>query len=111
MLLGWWLVVNISHFVERDHCLILRGSGQEETLVNAPTLHKGKSLVSENRLFRTVLCYKGLNDSCVMTQLRYMDVMKRPNKRKCSLLVFLYYVLLSFYFILCAPVQFVAAMI
>lgn len=64
MLLGWWLLVNVSHFVERDHCLILRESRQEETLVNAPTLRIGKSLVSENRLFRTLLCSKeGLNDS------------------------------------------------
>lgn len=33
-----WLLVNISHFVECDHCLTLHGSGQEETLVNAHKL-------------------------------------------------------------------------
>lgn len=33
-----WLLCGFSHFVECDHCLIIHGSGQEETLVNAHKL-------------------------------------------------------------------------
>lgn len=86
-----WLLVNISHFVECDHCLI-HGSGQEETLVNAHMLLSFPRIDS----FELFVSKTSQWFFYVMTQLRHLAAVL--NSTECMLNKSrLYYVVYCFF--------------